>query len=142
MFQSLLLNGVLATVQSFDGSANVVSLTLPTESGGGHVSAMILDALQALAKGSPRPSCTQRSEQTKSSTCTASTTTVPDLPQPKPVPETQTGLENTPATTGQTMTPEPAHWTPQQKKNIPVNSRSSHNFSVIPQFSLMVFIKK
>ncbi|XP_045924899.1 tudor domain-containing protein 1 isoform X3 [Micropterus dolomieu] len=50
MFQSLLLDGVLATVQSFDGSANVLSLTLPVERGGGHLTAMILDALQATVK--------------------------------------------------------------------------------------------
>ncbi|KAM9336898.1 tudor domain-containing protein 1 [Symphorus nematophorus] len=121
MFQSLLLNGVLATVQSFDGSANVLSLTLPTESGGGHLTAMILDALQAQAKSNPHPSSTQRSEQTNSSTGNASTTIVPDCPQPKTVPETQRGLENTPATTGQTTIPEPAQWTPQQKKNTSVN---------------------
>lgn len=50
MFQSLLLDGVLATVQSFDGSANVLSLTLPVERGGAHLTAMILDALQATVK--------------------------------------------------------------------------------------------
>uniref|UniRef100_A0A8C4HYP7 Tudor domain containing 1 n=1 Tax=Dicentrarchus labrax TaxID=13489 RepID=A0A8C4HYP7_DICLA len=114
MFESLLANGVLATVQSFSGSANVLSLTLPTEKGGGQLTAMILDALQAQAKSNPCQPSTQKAEQTDSSIPTASTTVVPDCPQPKLTTETQKGLENTTATTGPTIAPEQAPQTPQQ----------------------------
>uniref|UniRef100_A0A4W6CCJ3 Tudor domain containing 1 n=1 Tax=Lates calcarifer TaxID=8187 RepID=A0A4W6CCJ3_LATCA len=117
MFKTILMNGVLATVQSFDGSANVLSLTLPTERGGGQLTAMIVDALQVQAKSNPCPATTQRGDQTDSSTPTASTTSTPDCPQPKSDPETQKGLEHTTATTGLTITPEPTPWTPPQKKN-------------------------
>uniref|UniRef100_A0A8C4HZP5 Tudor domain-containing protein 1 n=1 Tax=Dicentrarchus labrax TaxID=13489 RepID=A0A8C4HZP5_DICLA len=81
MFESLLANGVLATVQSFSGSANVLSLTLPTEKGGGQLTAMILDALQAQAKSNPCQPSTQKAEQTDSSIPTASTTVAPQTPQ-------------------------------------------------------------
>ncbi|XP_073345172.1 tudor domain-containing protein 1 [Pagrus major] len=121
VFKSLLLNGVLATVQSFDGSANVLSLTLHAEAGGGNITAMILDALQAQAKSNPRPSTTQKVEQTDSSTSAAntsasstsaaSTKVVPDCPS---TPDTH----STSATTG--PPPETATSTPQQKKNTSV----------------------
>uniref|UniRef100_A0A8C3AMT9 Tudor domain containing 1 n=1 Tax=Cyclopterus lumpus TaxID=8103 RepID=A0A8C3AMT9_CYCLU len=74
MFQNLLLSGVLATVQSFNGSENVLSLTLPTEKGEAHITAMILDALQAQAKSHPCTSITQKVDQTDSSPSAASTT--------------------------------------------------------------------
>lgn len=134
MFQTLLLNGVLATVQSFDGSANVLSLTLPTEKGGGNLTAMILDALQDQAKSKSAPSATQKADQTDSSTSNASATVVPDCPQPKLIPEIQKELENITATTGLTVTPEPTPQTLQKTKNnsvMSVNGWSSHNFSVI-----------
>uniref|UniRef100_A0A8C9WZY1 Tudor domain containing 1 n=1 Tax=Sander lucioperca TaxID=283035 RepID=A0A8C9WZY1_SANLU len=76
MFQSQLLNGVLATVQSFNGSVNVLSLTLPTERGGGHLTTMILDALQDQANSNPCSSTTQNADQTDS------TTVVHDCPPP------------------------------------------------------------
>uniref|UniRef100_A0A8D0CN87 Tudor domain containing 1 n=1 Tax=Sander lucioperca TaxID=283035 RepID=A0A8D0CN87_SANLU len=94
MFQSQLLNGVLATVQSFNGSVNVLSLTLPTERGGGHLTTMILDALQDQANSNPCSSTTQNADQTDSTT----------------------GLKHTTATTGLTI-PEREPQTPQQKKN-------------------------
>uniref|UniRef100_A0A671WVF3 Tudor domain containing 1 n=1 Tax=Sparus aurata TaxID=8175 RepID=A0A671WVF3_SPAAU len=72
VFQNLLSNGVLATVQSFDGSANMLSLTLHPEAGGGNLTAMIMDILQAQAKSSPCPSTTQKAEQTDSSTLASS----------------------------------------------------------------------
>lgn len=133
MFKTILMNGVLATVQSFDGSANVLSLTLPTERGGGQLTAMIVDALQVQAKSNPCPATTQRGDQTDSSTPTASTTSTPDCPQPKSDPETQKGLEHTTATTGLTITPEPTPWTPPQKKNtntsaVSVSGQWSQNF--------------
>ncbi|XP_072312993.1 tudor domain-containing protein 1 [Eucyclogobius newberryi] len=55
MFLSALHQGVLATVQSFDGYSNVLSLSLPTESGGGLVEAMILEALQTHSKSTTAP---------------------------------------------------------------------------------------
>ncbi|XP_071319718.1 tudor domain-containing protein 1 [Trachinotus anak] len=122
MFQTILLNGVLATVQSFDGSANVLSLTLPPERGGGDLTAMIVDALQVHTKSNSCPATCQMVEQTDSSTPTASTTAVPDCPQPKVIPEAQKGLEQATATTGLTMTPEPTPWTPQQNNNISAES--------------------
>uniref|UniRef100_UPI0037E92CC5 tudor domain-containing protein 1 n=1 Tax=Semicossyphus pulcher TaxID=241346 RepID=UPI0037E92CC5 len=115
-FQSLVLNGVLATVLSFDGSANVLSLTLPTERGGGNLTPMMLDALQAQAKNNPNQCSTQKADQTDSSTSTASIAAVPDCPQPKSIPE------NTTASTGLTMTPEPTPCTNQWKKTTPAVS--------------------
>uniref|UniRef100_A0A8C3ALW9 Tudor domain-containing protein 1 n=1 Tax=Cyclopterus lumpus TaxID=8103 RepID=A0A8C3ALW9_CYCLU len=87
MFQNLLLSGVLATVQSFNGSENVLSLTLPTEKGEAHITAMILDALQAQAKSHPCTSITQKVDQTDSSPSAASTTA--------PAPETSQQKTNT-----------------------------------------------
>lgn len=130
-FQSLLSKGVLATVQSFDGSANVLSLTLHTESGGGDLSAMILDELQAEAKSNPFPSSTQQAEQTNSSLSAASITVVPQYPQPNLMPETQKRLEDTDSS-GQNMTAKPAPWIPQQMKNtsaVPANGWLSHHFT-------------
>lgn len=116
-FQSLLLKGVLATVQSFDGFANVLSLSLHTESGGGQLTAMILDALYAQAKRNPLPSTNQKAEQSDSSLSAATTTVTPHCLPPKAMPETHKGLEDIPVTPGQTVTPESALWTPQQQKN-------------------------
>lgn len=131
-FKSLLSKGVLASVQSFDGSANVLSLSLHTESGGGNLTAMILDELQAEAKSNPFPSSTQEAEQTKSSLSAASITDVPHCPQPKSKPQTQKGLEDTDSS-GQTITAEPAPWVPQPVKNtsaVPANGWLSHHFTV------------
>nr|XP_020506867.2 tudor domain-containing protein 1 [Labrus bergylta] len=116
MFKSLLLNGVLATVQSFDGSANVLSLTLPAESGGGNVTAMISDALQAQAKMNPHLStAATKPDQTDSSTSAPSSiAALPDSSKSKSIPETQKSLENITATT---KTTEPAPRTNQQKRN-------------------------
>uniref|UniRef100_A0A3Q2P6K6 Tudor domain containing 1 n=1 Tax=Fundulus heteroclitus TaxID=8078 RepID=A0A3Q2P6K6_FUNHE len=50
LFQTELVNGVQATVHSFDGSANVLSLILPAERGGEHLTSVILDALYAYSK--------------------------------------------------------------------------------------------
>ncbi|XP_042364583.1 tudor domain-containing protein 1 [Plectropomus leopardus] len=115
MFQSLLLNGVVATVQSFDGSANVLSLTLPAERGGGHLTTMILDALQVQASSNPSPSTTEKNGHTDSSTSAASTTVEPVCPEPKSIPETQKGVNNTTAATGLTIASEPVLQTPQHK---------------------------
>ncbi|XP_070783515.1 tudor domain-containing protein 1 [Enoplosus armatus] len=125
MFQGLLLNGVLATVQSFDGYANVLSLILPTERGGGHLTAMILEALQAQAKSNPHPSTTQKADQTDSGTSTANTAVVPDCPQ--------TGLENPTATTCLTITPETTPRTPQPKNTSAVSVNEDPAQMIIEQ---------
>uniref|UniRef100_A0A671WXD7 Tudor domain containing 1 n=1 Tax=Sparus aurata TaxID=8175 RepID=A0A671WXD7_SPAAU len=129
VFQNLLSNGVLATVQSFDGSANMLSLTLHPEAGGGNLTAMIMDILQAQAKSSPCPSTTQKAEQTDSSTlassiCAAST----DCPS---TPETQKRLNSLNTPTG--PPPETQTTAPQQRKNTsltPEDGLLSHNFSM------------
>lgn len=59
MFLGALQHGVLATVQLFDGFSNILSLSLPTESGGGQVHAMVLDALQALSQSTTGPASDQ-----------------------------------------------------------------------------------
>ncbi|XP_039990647.1 tudor domain-containing protein 1 isoform X2 [Xiphias gladius] len=121
MFHTILLSGVLATVRSFDGSANVLSLTLPTERGGGQV-AEIVDALQVQTKSNPCTATAQSADQTDSSTPTAIAPAAPDCPQAKSIPETQKGPELTAATTGLTITPEPTPRTPQPNKNTPAES--------------------
>lgn len=108
LFHTILLNGVLATVDSFDGSANVLSLTVPTERGGGHLTAMVLDALQAQTKTHSCADTTQRYDQTDSCTPSTSPTAVADCPQHTSMPEIQQRQENKTANTGLTMIPEPA----------------------------------
>ena len=122
MFHSILLNGVVATVQSFDGSANVLSLSLPAERGGGQVTAMIMDALQVQTKSNPCPATAQRADQSDSSTANTSTTAIPDCSLPKSIPETEKGLEITKDTTNLNVTPEPTAWTPQLNKNTSAES--------------------
>uniref|UniRef100_A0A3Q3X8T6 Tudor domain containing 1 n=1 Tax=Mola mola TaxID=94237 RepID=A0A3Q3X8T6_MOLML len=120
-FRSLLMNGVLATVQSFDGSANVLSLTLHMGSGRGHLTAMIVEALQAQAKSNSCPSTIQKVEQVDSSLSANSPAVAPDGQQPGSMPEIQRGLEDT-TTTG------PAPWSPQQKKSPSQNMTSGYVF--------------
>lgn len=110
LFKSLLSKKVLATVQSFDGSANVLSLTQRTESGGGQLTAMILGLLQA--KRNPSPSTPPKAEDTDS------TAVVAECRQPESVPETQKGLEESPATIVQTTTTELTPWTPQTNNSL------------------------
>uniref|UniRef100_A0A7N8XPG8 Tudor domain containing 1 n=1 Tax=Mastacembelus armatus TaxID=205130 RepID=A0A7N8XPG8_9TELE len=117
MFQTVLLNGVLATVQSFDGSANVLSLTLPIERGGGHLTTMILDALQFQTKSEACPSTPQRADQTGNRTPAASSAAAADCLQSRLIPETQKGKEDTTATSSLTTAPEPTPQTPKQNKN-------------------------
>ncbi|XP_047464892.1 tudor domain-containing protein 1 isoform X2 [Mugil cephalus] len=84
LFQTLMSSGVLATVHSFDGSYNVLSVSLPIESGGGHLTSMILDALQAESNPPPPPTTTttpQKTDTTGSSTSIGTT----------PAPENKTG---------------------------------------------------
>jgi len=129
LFHSLLLSGVLATVQSFDGSVNVLSLSQPPETGGGDVTATLLEALQAQAKSPPSP--TLKADHTDKSTSPANSTAAPECPLLTPKPEAQKATENTPATPSLTMTPKSSPQTPQQNKNTPavsVNGWSNHNF--------------
>ncbi|XP_056882925.1 tudor domain-containing protein 1 isoform X4 [Takifugu flavidus] len=67
-FQSLLSKGVLASVESFDGFANVLSLCLVTETGRLQLTSLILDALQEQAKSSQEQAKSSQ-EQAKSSQC-------------------------------------------------------------------------
>nr|XP_057918672.1 tudor domain-containing protein 1 isoform X2 [Doryrhamphus excisus] len=68
MFHSLLLNSVLAAAHSFDGSVNVLSITLPAERGGAHLTAMVLDALRAHVKSPSSPSSPINQKDSTSST--------------------------------------------------------------------------
>lgn len=132
MFKSLLMSGVLATVQSFDGSANILSLTLPTERGGGHITVMILDALHAKTNSNPCPMDTVKTDQVDSST---STTAAPDCPDPS-IPETPKVLESTTATTGPNITSEPTPQTQQQEKDSAESDNGWSEFhSVIVELS-------
>uniref|UniRef100_A0A8D3BWW7 Tudor domain containing 1 n=1 Tax=Scophthalmus maximus TaxID=52904 RepID=A0A8D3BWW7_SCOMX len=121
MFQNTILNGVLATVQSFDGSANVLSLTLPSEMGGGHVTAMLVDALLVQNKSDPRPATTRTADQANGSTPTASTPAEPHRPPPRSILESLNGLNHT-ATAGQSITSDPKPQTHQQDKNTSADS--------------------
>ncbi|XP_041672490.1 tudor domain-containing protein 1 [Cheilinus undulatus] len=113
MFRNLLQTEVLATIQSFDGSANVLSLTLPTESGGGNIAAIILGALEEQAKMNPTPCITTKPDQTDSSlSVTTSTSAEPNCPESKSVSE----IEDT------TKTPEPAPRVTVQETNGPTVS--------------------
>uniref|UniRef100_A0A673ANQ3 Tudor domain containing 1 n=1 Tax=Sphaeramia orbicularis TaxID=375764 RepID=A0A673ANQ3_9TELE len=111
MFKSLLPNGVLATVQSFDGSDNVLSLSLPTENASGHVTAMILDKVQAQAKNS----CPTPNLKADSTTAPTDTKAALDPPKSKLVPEDKT-------TSGCTKTTEP---TPQSPEQLQVQNKNT-----------------
>uniref|UniRef100_A0A669E863 Tudor domain-containing protein 1 n=1 Tax=Oreochromis niloticus TaxID=8128 RepID=A0A669E863_ORENI len=88
IFQNVVLDGVLATAQHFNGSANVLSLTLPAEKGGGNVTDMISEALHAQSKSNPCTTSTQKTDKTGSST-SVNTAAPPDGSKPKLVPENQ-----------------------------------------------------
>ncbi|XP_069547383.1 tudor domain-containing protein 1, partial [Brachyistius frenatus] len=117
LFRTLPLTGVLATVQSFDGSANVLSLTLPAESGGVQLTDTLLDALRAHSKSNPRTAAARKADQTDGSSSTPiGTTAAPDCPQPKSVPRTQSGPGPL-GTAEPTKTPEPKAKNVQQKES-------------------------
>ncbi|XP_060951274.1 tudor domain-containing protein 1 [Limanda limanda] len=124
LFQTVFLNDVIATTLDFDGSANVLLLTLPAERGGGQVTAMIVEALQILTKANPSPATPQRAEQTDRSTPPVSSTAEPQCPQPKSPPEAQKRPEHTAAASGSTLTSEPTPLTHQQIKKTHVESDS------------------
>lgn len=122
-FQTLTSKGVLATVESFDGSANVLSLCLDTESGRRQLTAIMLDALQGQTKVSQDQTKThlssfgQMPEQTGSSA-----EVIPHSPQPKPMSVTQMGPEEAPSSTFQSISTAPIACTPQLEKNTPAPS--------------------
>ncbi|XP_037546981.1 tudor domain-containing protein 1 [Nematolebias whitei] len=108
VFRAELANAVLATPQSFDGSANVLSLTLPTERGGGDIAAMILDSLQTHFKRKHSPDSSQ-SDKTGSS-ASLSSAAAAACPQPESPSDSQDQLENTTGpvnTTVSIKSPEP-----------------------------------
>uniref|UniRef100_A0A8C7P5W2 Tudor domain-containing protein 1 n=1 Tax=Oncorhynchus mykiss TaxID=8022 RepID=A0A8C7P5W2_ONCMY len=65
LFSALLSDGVLASVQDFDGNSNLLSVTLQIERGGGHLNTMILEGLQSTQTGSAK---TRRQEPGKTKT--------------------------------------------------------------------------
>ncbi|XP_041714209.2 tudor domain-containing protein 1 isoform X2 [Coregonus clupeaformis] len=66
LFSVLLSDGVLASVQAFDGNSNLLSVTLQMERGGGHLNAMILEGLQSIQTDSAKTSTPrQEPDQTK-----------------------------------------------------------------------------
>uniref|UniRef100_A0A3Q1I304 Tudor domain containing 1 n=1 Tax=Acanthochromis polyacanthus TaxID=80966 RepID=A0A3Q1I304_9TELE len=91
MFQITLLGDVIATVHSFDGSANVLHVT-PTVTGG-ELSAIILNALDSHTKSNLCPAASQKADKTDSST-SVSTAATPDCPEPKEALEMQKGQES------------------------------------------------
>ncbi|KAM4624559.1 tudor domain-containing protein 1 [Polymixia lowei] len=124
-FESLLSDGVRATVQTFDGSTNVLSATLRTERGGGHITAMILKKLQAQAKSPPSPAPTLKADPTDHDTSSASAAaaavamTAPDRPEPNSTNETEKGPERTTTTAGPAAAAAPElTQTPQKEANV------------------------
>lgn len=129
-FQTLLSKGVLATVESFDGSANVLSLCLDTKSGRSQLTGIMLDALQDQTKVSQDQSKTSQ-DQTKTHLSSfsqmpeqtgSSAEAVPHSPQQKSMSVTQTGPEEAPSSTCQTVSTKPVAWTPQLENNTPAPS--------------------
>uniref|UniRef100_A0A8C7DK76 Tudor domain-containing protein 1 n=1 Tax=Oncorhynchus kisutch TaxID=8019 RepID=A0A8C7DK76_ONCKI len=87
LFSALLSDGVLASVQDFDGNSNLLSVTLQIERGGGHLNTMILEGLQSTQTGSAK---TRRQEpgQTKTpiiATAPVTPATAPVTPATAPV---------------------------------------------------------
>ncbi|XP_064807023.1 tudor domain-containing protein 1 [Oncorhynchus masou masou] len=87
LFSALLSDGVLASVQDFDGNSNLLSVTLQIERGGGHLNTMILEGLQSTQTGSAK---TRRQEpgQTKTpinATAPVTLATAPVTPATAPV---------------------------------------------------------
>ncbi|XP_014012539.2 tudor domain-containing protein 1 isoform X1 [Salmo salar] len=112
LFSALLSDGVLASVQDFDGNSNLLSVTLQIERGGGHLNTMILEGLQSTQTGSAKTS-TPRQEpgQTKTpiiATAPVTPATAPVTPATAPV--TPATAPVTPATAP--VTPATAPVTP------------------------------
>ncbi|XP_037319473.2 tudor domain-containing protein 1 isoform X2 [Pungitius pungitius] len=110
MFENLLFSGVLATVQSFNGTENVLTLALPSEKGGQLVSAMISDALKARATSSP-----PKVDRIDSSASAAGPSALPEGLRSNS--GSEKGPESTAAATGPPVDLEPESQTLQQRKN-------------------------
>lgn len=131
LFRMLLSDGVLATVEAFDGHSNLLSVTLDTESGGGHLNAIILEGLQAQANSPPAPPPTPELQPTENSTASAPATATPAAApeHPKPSPTAETMEE--PASPASTLG---LMHTVQHSAKVPAASVNgwSHNSSLIP----------
>lgn len=128
-FQTLLSKGVLATLESFDGSANVLSLCLDTKSGRREITAIMQDALQDQCKASQdQYMASQDQSNYLSSFCQKpeetgrSAEVIPLSPQPKSMSETQMGPEEAPSGTCKIISTDPLAWTPKLEKNTPAPS--------------------
>ncbi|KAM9837932.1 tudor domain-containing protein 1 [Aulostomus maculatus] len=130
LFQSLELNRVVGTVQSFDGSANILSLTLLPQQGGGGLTTLILDALQAQSMSNTCPSAKMTPDHADNSTSSTSTTAAPECPQPQSTPANRKSQENPTATI---IPPEPTPQTPQERTNTPESLNSDPVQRIIAQ---------
>lgn len=140
-FKSLLLKGVIATVQDFDGFANVLSLNMYTESGGGLLSTMIMDALHAQVENKPMPTSINRTAEQNDRSPPAP---VPVCPQAELIPKKEQGQGDAPDTgTGRTVGPGLGPWTSQQDKNTSTVSAIgwfSHIFVIFFLIQIIVFL--
>lgn len=132
MFTAELVNGVLATAQAFDGSANVLCLTLPPERGGANLTAMILDTLHTHRKSNLSLDTTKRIEESGSNR-SVSITAAPDSHQPHSLHDSRSEPENVTEPIGNTK---PTVQSPQQKKNISA-AYVSGKLSEFPRCSLL-----
>lgn len=84
MFHTELSNDVTATVQSFDGSANVLSVSLSSERGGWNLAAMIQEMLHVNRTSRPLPDAAQGGEQPCSGVShAAEPDRIPSTPKPQ-----------------------------------------------------------
>ncbi|XP_019738951.1 tudor domain-containing protein 1 isoform X3 [Hippocampus comes] len=106
MFLSLLLDGIVATALSFDGFSNILTVSLPAEKGGVHLSALILDALEShKITSAPSQSAATEAEQMERSDIT--------LPQMTPA-----GNKIVGNTAEETVSLEQTAQSPQQRKTL------------------------
>ncbi|KAM9716326.1 tudor domain-containing protein 1 [Menidia menidia] len=118
MFQTELTNGVHATVQSFDGAANVLSLAVPSERGGGDLSAMVVSALYAHTQCRPDPDTPHRADGAGTASSKGSTAE-PDPSKSKSLPDSQSEPGGVTAITPTSTKTEPASLSFQPTKHMP-----------------------
>uniref|UniRef100_A0A3Q2YJI8 Tudor domain containing 1 n=1 Tax=Hippocampus comes TaxID=109280 RepID=A0A3Q2YJI8_HIPCM len=113
MFLSLLLDGIVATALSFDGFSNILTVSLPAEKGGVHLSALILDALEShKITSAPSQSAATEAEQMERSDIT--------LPQMTPA-----GNKIVGNTAEETVSLEQTAQSPQQRKTLAAEFQKS-----------------
>lgn len=113
LFLSLLLDGIVATAQSFDGFSNILTVSLPAEKGGVHLSALILDALEShKITSAPSQSAATEAEQMERSDTT--------LPQMTPA-----GNKIVGNTAEETVSLEQTAQSPQQRKTLAAEFQKS-----------------